>query len=452
MLFLKTLGGLSVEVDGLPGTGAAHRRKTLALLALLAAAGRRGISRDKLTAYLWPESDSEHARNLLKQASHALRRDLSAPDLFLGAIEVRLNPGAITSDLETFEEALDRGDLARAVAAYTGPFLDGFYLTDAAEFERWVDETRAALKRRVGEALEALAMRAAAHGDTPLAVNSWHRFVELEPLSGKAALGLVRALIAAKERTAALEFGRAHEAIVRRELGIAPDPDLSQLLRQLREEADEAPVRAAADTGLAPGIVAVAGASKVRPRPMRLGRRVSVAASLLIIAAAVVVGDSGRVARDPHLLAVAPFEVFDSSLAPWGEGLAHLVSRNLDGVGPFRSLAPGVPIRRSKGYADRAAAERFGRRTGAGLVLFGDLVRVASDSVRLRATVVDRDRDRPVAEFDRLDQVSRIDRLADSLSLAVMRALVPSTSAAYRYLRSPRTASLLALKAFLQGE
>jgi hypothetical protein len=37
MLHLKTFGGLSVEIDGTPGTGAAQQRKTLGLLALLAA-------------------------------------------------------------------------------------------------------------------------------------------------------------------------------------------------------------------------------------------------------------------------------------------------------------------------------------------------------------------------------------------------------------------------------
>src|SRR5580765_6629625 len=123
MLFLKTFGGLSVEIDGVPGTGAGQRRKTLALLALLAAAGRRGVSRDKLTAYIWPESDTEHARNLLKQACYALRRDLHAPELFLGAVELRTNPEVITSDIGMLEDAFASGDAARAVANYTGPFL-----------------------------------------------------------------------------------------------------------------------------------------------------------------------------------------------------------------------------------------------------------------------------------------------------------------------------------------
>src|SRR5574341_200438 len=76
MLYLRTFGGLSVETDGAPATGAARQRKTLAVLALLAAAGRRGMSRDKLLAYLWPDSDVHHghlspgsrvARTLRKQ-------------------------------------------------------------------------------------------------------------------------------------------------------------------------------------------------------------------------------------------------------------------------------------------------------------------------------------------------------------------------------------------------
>src|SRR2546426_10837793 len=67
MLAVQVFGGLAVERDGAQCGGAAARRKTLALLALLAGAGRRGLSRDKLTAYLWPESDTEHGRGLLLQ-------------------------------------------------------------------------------------------------------------------------------------------------------------------------------------------------------------------------------------------------------------------------------------------------------------------------------------------------------------------------------------------------
>src|SRR3989337_2456443 len=145
MLHLKTFGGLSVEIDGIPGTGAAKQGKTLALLALLAAAASRGLSRDKLIASLWPETDAGHGRGLLKQACYALRRDLQARDLFLGSIQLRLNPAVISSDVASFACAMEEKDPTRAVSFYTAPFLDGFYLNGGGEFENWAETERARL-------------------------------------------------------------------------------------------------------------------------------------------------------------------------------------------------------------------------------------------------------------------------------------------------------------------
>src|SRR4051812_26122027 len=156
MLHLKTFGGLSVEIDGSPGTGAAQQRKTLGLLALLAAAGQRGLSRDKLIASLWPETDAEHGRGLLKQACYALRRDLHARDLFLGSLQLRLNPAVISSDVESFAGALDKKDPTTAVSCYTAPFLDGFYLNGGGEFETWAATERARLASQYRGALEVL--------------------------------------------------------------------------------------------------------------------------------------------------------------------------------------------------------------------------------------------------------------------------------------------------------
>jgi len=200
MLHLKTFGGLSVEGDGSPGSGAAQQRKTLALLALVAASGHHGIGRDKLMAYLWPDGEQQHARSLLKQACYALRRDLQASDLFLGAMELRLNPAIITSDIQAFEAALNHGDVAQAALTYTGPFLDGFYLRDAAEFEHWVEAERGRLRQRACESLEAVAAEAASRGDFGGAVGWWRRLAGLDPLNSRVALGLMNALAAAGDR------------------------------------------------------------------------------------------------------------------------------------------------------------------------------------------------------------------------------------------------------------
>src|SRR5882724_706371 len=109
MLRLRTLGSLEVEgIDRLL-SGAGSRPRPLALLALLASGREQGVNRDGLLAYFWPESDTEHARNCLKQTIFALRRDLH-DDLFVARSGlVRLNPAIITTDALQFEAARARG-------------------------------------------------------------------------------------------------------------------------------------------------------------------------------------------------------------------------------------------------------------------------------------------------------------------------------------------------------
>ena len=234
MLHLKTFGGLSVEIDGTPGTGAAQQRKTLALLALLAAAGNRGLSRDKLIASLWPETDAGHGRGLLKQACYALRRDLHARDLFLGSIQLRLNPAVISSDVEAFACALEENDPGRAVTSYTAPFLDGFYLNGGGEFEDWAETERARLASQCRSALEALSAEATGRGEHRVAADCWRRILQLDPLSSHAALGLMTALDHAGERAEALRCGEAYGELVRSELSAEPSPELSEWIEQHR--------------------------------------------------------------------------------------------------------------------------------------------------------------------------------------------------------------------------
>src|SRR5919205_2174450 len=145
MLRLHTFGGVVVREDGLPHKCGASQRKRLALLVLLAAAGQRPVSRDRLLAYLWSETDAERARHSLNQSLHALQRALHTDALFLGTTSLQLNPAMISSDIADFESAVAQGAHERAVELYAGPFLDGFYLEGTPEFDRWAEAERARL-------------------------------------------------------------------------------------------------------------------------------------------------------------------------------------------------------------------------------------------------------------------------------------------------------------------
>jgi DNA-binding SARP family transcriptional activator len=117
------------------------------LLAVLGAS-RSSVSRDRLVALLWPELDAESARHRLSDSVYVIRRALGKAAVVTAGDDVRLDAIQVRVDVRDFERALDAGALEEAVALYTGAFLDGFHMSDAAEFERWVDDERTRLAGR----------------------------------------------------------------------------------------------------------------------------------------------------------------------------------------------------------------------------------------------------------------------------------------------------------------
>jgi len=190
-------------------------------------------------------------------------------------------------------------------------------------------------------------------------------------------------------------------------------------------------------------------------RPISKRVRVAAAVTGAIVLAAVAVlalRPRARPALDPNLVAVAPFDVLDPKLELWHEGLVDVLSRNLDGAGPLRTVSPTVVVRRWSGRADPTAAGDLGHRTGARLAVFGQLVATTADSVRLTATLFDVAAGRSVGEIELREASARMDRLADSATVALLRELGRTRPIGAVRLASLGSTSLPALKAFLRGE
>ena len=231
---LQTFGGLWIEAAR-PSATAEARKRWLALLAVLAATGAKGVSRERLLGLLWPDADEDRARHALSQTLYILRREFGAEPV-VGSAELRLDPTVISSDVGDALAALASGDKARALELYTGVFLDGFYLEGAEEFERWVEEQRTRIGNQMIGAGESLAKSAAGAGDQAAATTAWLRLTELDPLRARFATGYMTALAAQGDRAGALAHARKHEELVRRELETAPDPEVVELAKRLRRE------------------------------------------------------------------------------------------------------------------------------------------------------------------------------------------------------------------------
>src|SRR5262245_15107793 len=112
---LKTFGGLILDRpedasshSPSPAPEAGPRPRALALLAILAAAGAKGLTRDRIMAVLWPEVGEDRARHGLSQTLYSLRR--LDEDLVNTTGTIRLEPERITADVIDFRAAVAAKD------------------------------------------------------------------------------------------------------------------------------------------------------------------------------------------------------------------------------------------------------------------------------------------------------------------------------------------------------
>ncbi|HLB54922.1 MAG TPA: bacterial transcriptional activator domain-containing protein, partial [Gemmatimonadales bacterium] len=231
---------------------------------------------------------------------------------------IRLNPEVVGSDLRDLDGALARQDWERAVGGYPGPFLDGFHIADAPEFERWAGEKRYEIAAAVAGAYEALARTAAARSDHLAAAGWWRRRVGLDSLDARLALRLMESLAAGGDRAGAIRHAAIHSELLRGELNAPPDPAVERLAASLKREAGGG--TAVLPPGSPGPAVPVAPSVSLPTQPPPARRRshrfvVGSAIAVLIVAAALLGGPgSPAVSRPVGKVVIGSFEGTDSSL------------------------------------------------------------------------------------------------------------------------------------------
>lgn len=394
MYSLRLLGVPSVHGGAEPVTGRAVQRHRLALLAL-AGVSAPGASRERVLAYLWPESPGDKARASLNESVYVLRKTFGESAVLTSSTEIRLDPGAIRVDVVEFERAVEAGDWRCAERLYAGPFLDGFFLGGTGEFDRWVESERARLAQLYQTALEGLARDAQDSGDPEAAVAWWRRCAGQDPYDARIARSLMQALAAAGNRAGALEHARVHALLLRTDFDAGPDPEVEALAARIRTDGPTPRPGAA-------GRVAQVGVSAAEPSPAAAGaaerraearaprRRLSVAvavAVLLLLASglgfAALEKLRDAVSGAPVRLAVLPFHALggDAENDVLSMGIPDAIITRLAAVERIRVRPTSAVLPFAGRPADAAVA---GRALGVEYVLAGT---VQLDGGRVRVNV-----------------------------------------------------------------
>lgn len=237
MITLHLLGPVDVRAcDGSALRAALAQTKRLALLAYLAAAKPRGFhTRDRLVALLWPELDQVHARAALRQALYALRRALG-DDVFVGCGDsvLAVNPDKLWCDTAAFDDAINAGDSVKALSLYRAEAFSGFHLSNAPEFERWLDGVRAHYATGAAAAAGQLADATEREGDSAAALLWTRRLLEIAPDDECAVRRTITLLYRIGDRARAI---RVYEDFARRiemDYDLEPSPGTRALIRTVR--------------------------------------------------------------------------------------------------------------------------------------------------------------------------------------------------------------------------
>lgn len=243
---LQIFGGLDLtSASGEPAPDVT--RQTRLMLACLALAGPKGLTRAELCALFWPDRPSALGRNSLRQALVAIKRALSdradAMSLQSDLEVVRLSAGAGTIDVHTFRHGVqgNRDDLIAAANAYRGELLAGVEAPD--DVEQFVTSHG----RSLNDQAQALAERLSKPDDADdemldCAQALAGRLLQSNPASEEAHRALMRIHLRRGRTNAALrQFEQCKEAL-RRELGTEPDVESRRLFNSIQssDSADKA--------------------------------------------------------------------------------------------------------------------------------------------------------------------------------------------------------------------
>jgi len=480
MIEIRTLGRTSLAVRGVPLTGEAAWPKSLALIVYMAREPGPD-RRDEILGVLWPDREEKRARRALNQLLYTLRK--TSPDLDLESVEDALDFGReVWLDVEEFENRLEAGDLKGAVELYEGPFLADLALNEP-EFDHWADRQRAELQRRFRKAALELATQARAAGDFEGAVNYCQRLLSSDPLDDEVQHLLIECLYLRGERVAALRQFEIYRDLLARELEVEPLEHTLALVERIREEpvaeettaeaaeeaaavGEEAPERAVAEAG-----PEVEAAERWPIEWLRGRRGLALAGALVVVVLAIwlwprgggeepIVAEDAVVATEAVRVAVLPFQPHGLAAAEAGlaAGVAQLLTLNLDGFGPIRSVNHRLVLEHWQGsrlsravVPDPDELRGLGRELGATSILLGDL-HASGDELRVVAELVGAETGELLSRADirgsREDLFTLLDQSTVSLVEGVWAAAdLPALRAAAR-----ETGSLAALKHHLRAQ
>ncbi len=361
MIRVEALGGLRIHVNGEESVPLAKQRLKSALLVYLSV--ERSCLREALIGTFWPEREPERARHVLSQTVYELRKMLGEEWLTIAGDRLTVSD-QVTADVVEFTEAVEHGELEKALLTFHGGFLDGTYLAETKEFEEWCDRRN----QRVTKLLRRALRETCELPDVPtwidVAIDVARKSAERDLTDDEIQHALIQLLVRAGRRTDAIrQFEKYEAALAEDEL--EPLEHTRALMATIRDATESVdPVAVTPYAQPAPATLATLPRPTAPPAPIPTKRdpvaeraaarkrRNAIAGGAMVVALAVVMpfvigkggndgGTDAKASASGPRIAVRPFE----DLSPPGEDLEYFAAGMTEGLIDALGRVRGLEVR-----------------------------------------------------------------------------------------------------------
>lgn len=239
-LTITLLGTPEFQLDDKP-IPKLNSRKAKALLIYLALTGQ-SQSREKLAGLLWGDFPEEKARTNLRGELRRLRTCVGEHIVTTRYEAAFDNTSEHMLDVVQFlaltkQPAPTVSDWETAVSLYKGPFLDGFYLPDAPEFDQWAASLREQYRRNLIQTRYNLAIYYTNQHQYATALTHAQELLHVEPWYEEAHRQIMLLLALDGQRAAALDQYQLCKRILDEEFGVPPSSATEELFHQIESDA-----------------------------------------------------------------------------------------------------------------------------------------------------------------------------------------------------------------------